>query len=146
MSFSQETLDLCEQTRQGKNICECGTPKQMYFVPWCPRCEKPKIKSIPTINLIQALEHIATITDDKDIMDENSAWKIIKKGYKQRMWDLFIYYDDPRLQNDVIYWWGFFDDSGVEEELTPEERADVNLFRSTFDLEDVDHIYLDISW
>lgn len=51
--------ELCKLTRQGKNICSsCNQPKEMYYGPWCPRCEVPKIKQEPTLNLLQVLRHL----------------------------------------------------------------------------------------
>lgn len=54
---------LCEETRQGRNICPtCGSPKDMYYRPWCPRCEKPEPYTKQVFNLIQCLRHIAATT------------------------------------------------------------------------------------
>ncbi|MFA6198847.1 MAG: hypothetical protein WC679_00320 [Bacteroidales bacterium] len=55
-------MDIYELTRRGENICECcNKPKQMYYRPWCPRCEKPTIEMLPTLNLFQALYHLEAI-------------------------------------------------------------------------------------
>ena len=63
--MTETILELNERTRQGKNICEiCGLPKEMYFVPWCPRCEKPKPYTATVLNLLQCIRHIADTRDD----------------------------------------------------------------------------------
>lgn len=42
-----------------KAQCEhCGEDKQMYYSLWCPLCEKPQIKSCPTLNFLQAQYHV----------------------------------------------------------------------------------------
>ena len=141
--FSQETLDLHELTRQGKNFCECGTPKQMYYKPWCPLCEKPEIETIPTLNWIQCCDHIEALTGDVTTFDHEREPMMIE-GYKDRMKDLCL--DPDRWNNDTIQFWGFCSDDRENGDLTEQQIEDIDLFISTFGLEEYDHIYLDISW
>ena len=45
----------------GKNICACcGQKKEMYYVPWCPRCEKPGTET-GCLNILQALRHLEAV-------------------------------------------------------------------------------------
>ncbi len=50
-----------ELTRQGKNICSCGYPKEMYYNPWCPKCDIPKPEEVKIFNLIQVIKHLNAI-------------------------------------------------------------------------------------
>ena len=118
--FSQKQLDEFELTRQGKNICECGTAKQMYFKPWCPICEKPKLEPIgDALNAIKSLDHIVVVTGDEE--------------YKRRMWNKWI--QELDFNNDSWTWWWLED--GDE---------DVELFRRTFNLEHDEEVMLYFSW
>lgn len=124
-----------------KVFCDkCGEEKEMYYVPWCPACDKPQRKQRETLNLIQALRHIEVVTGDYGTPE-----KYYLNGYKRRMWEWLISCDAiPRndsysafcrpesLDNDE--WSG-----------TEQQRKDVKLFCDTFNITEND-ILLDISW
>ena len=121
---------LCEDTRQGKNICQiCNKPKEMYFTPWCPRCDKPKIENLPSLNFIKCLNHIEAI-DEKNNGFKNRFWGYCSKNYEFRNDSYFMLY----FPNDID-----------KDEYTMEEINDLNLFRSTFNIKG-DSILLCVSW
>jgi len=92
--------DLFELTRNNKNICPtCNKPKQMYYQPWCPRCEKPEFETIKVLNLLQCLSHIESIGGlNNDYMSH-----IIYDRYEYSNDTYFIFYpinDDARVDED----------------------------------------------
>lgn len=119
-----------------EQICpKCSQPMQMYYKPWCPRCDKPQRKPVETLNLIQALEHIETITDDKS---EYPA----RQGFKDRMWKFLCDVEVIRY-NDSYSWFGRPED---EDRCDPQVKKDIDLFCNTFDIDANKGILLDISW
>ena len=36
----------------------CNGPLEMYFSPWCPSCDKPKLEPFEALNLIKALRYL----------------------------------------------------------------------------------------
>lgn len=62
--------ELHERTRQGKNICECGRPKIMYFEPWCPICGKnDALSSMPIVNIVQVFEFFIALDGSRCWID-----------------------------------------------------------------------------
>lgn len=42
--------------------CEkCNGEIDMYYGPWCPRCDKPQRKTIQHLNLLQAMRHTLAV-------------------------------------------------------------------------------------
>lgn len=67
------------------NKCNtCGGKMEMYYGPWCPVCDKPEIKSISTLNLVQALDHLEAIGNP---------------GIKRRVWESLLDY----IRNDTYF-------------------------------------------
>lgn len=50
----------------------CGEAKEMYYVPWCPRCEKPTSRLKPVWNWLKCMYHLEAIGH---------------KGIKARLWE-----------------------------------------------------------
>jgi hypothetical protein len=104
--------------------CEtCGREKKMYYVPWCPVCEKPQVAHKPVLNLMKALYHLEAIGYD---------------GIKARLWSYIS--DDHRFANDIIYLF-YFPEEDVESEQL---KLDLEVFQKTFDLKST--ILLEVSW
>ncbi|MDD5150842.1 MAG: hypothetical protein PHC28_10270 [Flavobacterium sp.] len=72
----------------------------MYYTPWCPRCEKPEIEMIPTLNLLQVLYHLEAI------------------GYINAKKILWEYFSEVSCFNNDSYFSFSFED--IEEELHDE--------------------------
>lgn len=46
-----------KQSFTGKSCAWCGKALDMYYTPWCPICDKPKLKR-NKLNLIQVKRHL----------------------------------------------------------------------------------------
>jgi len=92
-------MDIYELTRQGKNICPvCNQPKRMYYLPWCPICEKPVVDMSPTLNFLQALYHLQAI-------GHTNAKKIIWDYFANRECftnDSYFTYNFEYLEQEII--------------------------------------------
>lgn len=91
----------------------CGKKKEMYYRPWCPRCEKPKEESVVVMNLIQVLRYLVVnkIISEKDRKD---LWKelcdyfdlrndsIISINFKEIASDKFFNKDIRRTVNSIV--------------------------------------------
>lgn len=110
------------------NCPKCKQPMEMYYEPWCPRCDKPQRKTVQMLNLIQCLEHIEATNH--------------RPGYKRRVWSLMVEY----VNNDTIIPWIYLGEYLDEYDLTPMLREDIDLFNDTFDIKPNDEIYMEISW
>lgn len=87
--MDERTIDLYERTRRGENLCPtCGRPMKMYYQPWCPICEPPKLESEPVLNLIQALECLEAVGHE---------------GIKERLWGILCEF----AINDTAFWLDF---------------------------------------
>lgn len=131
MNKQDKFAKLCEQTRQGKNICKiCGNPKQIYYQPWCPRCGKPQIEKLETINLIQVLEHLEAIGN---------------KGFKDKIWRRWC--DNGIIQGNDSYSQVYFPTKGRKqgiEDYGEEHYNDLMLIKETFELGE--SVLFNISW
>lgn len=110
----------------------------MYYKPWCPRCEKPQRKSIETLNLIQALDHIETITNDVGTKE-----KYHLDCYSRRIWEWLIKIE-AIPSNDSYKM--FFRPEDEDSEYSEQLRNDIKLFCDTFNIDSKNGILLDISW
>lgn len=115
-------MDTCEK---------CKGEMEMYYSPWCPRCDKPQRKTVKMLNLIQCLTHIEAT---------NHA-----PGYKRRMWALL---NDYIPGNDTVMLWPFSDFDELEDIKTedPPAYSDITLFNLTFDVKEREDLYLEVSW
>jgi hypothetical protein len=119
-------------------ICPtCNNPKEMYYVWWCPRCEKPERKRISTLNLLQALRHVQAISG--------------QTGYKDRFWRALIDLDSYDIRNDsLLIWFTPEDDESpyIPDRMTREQYVqyvkDSKLLVKTFNLRE--HTNFWVSW
>src|SRR4051812_33533075 len=71
--------------RRGELICDnCDGVMDMYYKPWCPKCEVPKVELTPSINFIQVLKHLEAMGH---------------KGIKDRVWKFYQH----ELRNDSSF-------------------------------------------
>jgi len=99
---------------------KCGREMVMYYGYWCPICNKPKIKSEPTLNLIKCLVHLEAIG---------------YIGIRDRVWTVLC----DKIRNDSYYDLCFNDESnGID-------SRDLLLIKETWNIQD-DCILMDISW
>lgn len=118
---------------KGEGMCgSCGKPLDMYYVPWCPVCDKPKLKPVDTLNIIQALRHISEL-------DGNEV-------FRDRFWDYLM--EDNRFHNDVLLQYNFreADEKEWDDTLTDLRLEDEARFREVFGLAERDSVVLDVSW
>lgn len=114
------------------NCNKCGDKLQMYYRPWCPKCDKPQLNSHLVLNLIQALDHIGVVTNDE--------------GYKRRMWSVLIDLEIIRTNDSYEKWWlNETDEEWDDYTFTKQNVKDINLFNETFDLIGK-QVLLEISW
>lgn len=108
--------------------CEkCGKPLEMYYNPWCPRCDKPQIRLVPTLNMIQCLEHLEAV------------W-YGRSGIKQRVMDHFMDY----YRNDTTFIMAFPMDED-REDMDPQIVKDLDLIKAVWQIEE-DFIAMEVSW
>lgn len=129
MNKQDKFLKLCEDTRQDKNICKkCNNPKSMYYQPWCPRCDKPKIQKLEVINLIQVLEHLEAVGN---------------KGFKDRMWRKLC--DNEIIRGNDSYSVLYFPrKKDCAEDFGEQYYNDLLLIKDTFGLGE--SVLVNISW
>ena len=107
-------------TRYLDETCDnCGERKEMYYVPWCPLCEKPETKVRPTLNFLQVVYHLQRKYPDKLVTHEQ-AWESRNSDnplacHKDVPWDLMC----DRIRNDVYVGLAF--KSWYEENYEPDE-------------------------
>jgi len=113
--MDDQTIDLYEKTRQGKNPCPtCGRPMQMYYEPWCPICEPPKLEGEPVLNLIQALDYLEAIGHE---------------GIKERLWRQLC----EHATNDTAFYFSF-DSTDFLGLVDDRYVVDLEILRIVFDL------------
>ena len=97
---------------------------QMYYIPWCPVCEKPSAENTPLLNLIQALDHLEAIGHS---------------GIKNRFWS-----DNcDHLKNDTAVWLTALP-SSWDDERSKQQSLDLELLKTTFGIDDATLLF--ISW
>ena len=96
----------------------CPRKMEMYYVPWCPWCEKPVAKPEPILNLIKALRHLEVIGHE---------------GIKDRIWDTL--WNSYEFRNDTFITI-HLDDEHLD--------ADLLVLKQAFDIGD--NIIVEVSW
>jgi hypothetical protein len=107
----------------------CGGKMSMYYGLWCPKCDKPKINTKQSLNLIKALYHLEAIGN---------------KGLKDKVWPILC--DVYTFSNDSSF--DFYlpsDEEIAEDEVIPEIAELVRLVRDTWDIKK-DSISMEVSW
>jgi len=81
-----------DDVRAGKVKCEhCGDPLQMYYKPWCPRCDKPEPTQTKVLNFLQCIYHIEAMEGMKEII------RGMGTDFKNTLWNGIIEY----IRNDT---------------------------------------------
>lgn len=94
--------------RRGELICDsCDGAMDMYYKPWCPKCDVPKIEFHPSINFIQVLKHLEALGH---------------KGIKDRVWKFYQH----ELRNDSSFSVYFGSSDLTPDELTLKEFLKVD--------------------
>lgn len=84
----------------------CGTKKKMHYREYCPLCNKPQVRVIRTLDLIEALAHVSA----KHYADDSSIYR--DAGY-ENLWsylcnhnyinnDTTTAINFPSIYNDVM--------------------------------------------
>lgn len=113
------------------NCSKCGGENDMYYTPWCPRCDKPEPQITKTLNLIKSLRYL-----------EANGYP----GIKDRLWSYFL--DDivDGGGNDSIIKLNFDIDEyrlkGYDEEDREKIKMFLKAFRDTFETD----IQFEVSW
>lgn len=108
------------------NLCpKCNQPMSLYNIPWCPRCDKPTIIMVPTLNFIQALEYIEAQGHP---------------GFKNRVWK----YMNDYISNDTSTWLYFIKES-ERDEYGDGVYEDLKLIKDVFNIA-TDGIMVEVSW
>lgn len=114
---------------KGMEKCEiCGQEKQMYYQPWCAKCEKPTIQLRRTLNFLQCLEHL----------EANGH-----QGIKERVWN--YYADLGYFQNNTTFTLHFPEAGDDRDGLPVFLLADLDLIKETWGIEE-DHVEMEVSW
>ena len=125
-------------------ICEeCGTAKEMYYGPWCSKCEVPQVKNNPSLNLLQCMRHIERV--HFGIEDENDYDARKAVGHDE-IWSGFC---DWGLSNDTTSYLPFVDPAngdGSIGELSEEAIEYLQVMVRTFDLENQPDMQWEVSW
>jgi len=112
------------------SICnKCNKEKEMYYKEWCPRCDKPEVKKIESLNLIQVLRYL-----------ECNGYP----GIKDRIWAYCA--DIYNFHNDSSFYLGF-PDPDIDSRIDYENGVydDLMTIKNSFNIED-DGILMDVSW
>ena len=123
--------ELNQRTRDGLNICEtCQQPREMYYAPWCPRCEPPRVEPVPTLNLVKALRHL----------EVNGH-----AGIKDRLWHYLMDTYSDSFRNDS---WLSIELPGETkpDEMSADVFADFQTLKEVFGVGVSDQLVLDLSW
>jgi len=83
------------------NCKECGGALDMYYRPWCPICERPEVKAVPTLNFLKVVKHLEAKYPDR-LVTEEQQWASRDTdtplvSHKRALWSLLC----DRIRNDV---------------------------------------------
>ncbi len=110
-------------------LCEhCGNEKEMYYKPWCPRCEKPDVRGGQVLNLIQALRYI-----------EVNGWP----GFYNRVWRNLM--DLDLIRNDSTFILELPTNEESRATYDPDWLDYLDTIRDIFRIQG-DSIIMEVSW
>ncbi len=126
-------------------ICEtCGGTKEMYYGPWCSKCDVPQIEIVESLNLKKCMRHVERkylgIEDENDRRLRNSA------GYGQ-IWEGLCEWGG--ISNDTTMFLPILEASkgdGSIGELSEEAIEYLQAMVVAFDLENHPNIMWECSW
>jgi len=129
---------------KSSEICKsCGEQKEIYYGPWCSKCEVPSPENHPTLNLMQCLRHVERVYFG--IEDEND-YEARESAGRREIWDGLC---DWGLSNDTTMHFPFVDAlkgdgslGGLSEETIVYLQALVDIF----DLENHPNMLWEVSW
>jgi len=94
---------------------KCNGRMDMYYVKWCPLCDKPEPEQKPVLNLLQALTHIGAKTNDNHFKRRFMHWFTAHFLYVNGSYVLFQLDGNP-VTDDVALFvetFGIDTDKGV---------------------------------
>lgn len=107
---------------------KCKKALEMYYVPWCPRCEKPEPRLQPVWNFLKCLYHLEATGH---------------KGIKERVWRYSCESDSMKSNDSYMDLW--FKTAEDDEDEDPQILADLATIKSVFGIEK-DHATFWVSW
>lgn len=116
------------------NCNKCNQPQEAYYGAWCPRCDKPEITEVKTLNLIKTLSYIEAQGHP---------------GFKDRVWERLCDWNYIK-GNDSSFTYHFEDyeedefSSDEDDDTDASTRRDEKLIKDTFNLGD--QILFHVSW
>jgi len=122
---------------------ECGGLKEMYYTPWCSKCEVPEIKTHPTLNLLQSMRHVERV--HFGIEDENDYAGRDAVGHEE-IWRGLC---DWGLSNDTTSYMPILDAAngdGSIGELSETAIEYLQAMVKIFDLENHPNMQWEVSW
>jgi len=95
-----------------KELCKkCGKPMVMYYRVYCPRCEKPKLKTTEYYNLLECLYYVEA-TSHPGFTDK--CWEYLVSKYDFANNSMVCIGNDPYDPNPLIQ--ELFEKMGIEDE------------------------------
>lgn len=117
-----------ENNSETNELCvNCGRKMEMYYTPWCPLCDKPKVENQPVLNYIQAMRYLEILGYE---------------GVRDRITSKLL--DHDRYHNDCLTYLYFIDDKD-EINYDKEYIFDLKILKKVFNIQ-TDYVILDISY
>lgn len=99
--------------KAGETCSKCQQPLEMYYSPWCPRCDIPQRKTVDVLNLIQCLDHLQAIGR-------------ITEEHREEWWERQC--DNDNIHNDTMFrYWPLLPES--DKALYPVDTALCEVFK-----------------
>ena len=125
-------------------ICEtCGGQKEMYYAPWCSKCDIPEPQILTELNLLQCMRHIERahfgIEDETDMV----ARRMIGRD---EIWDGLCewgLHNDSTMSFPIV---AASQGDGSLGELSEEAIEYLEAMVNVFDLTDQHNMMWEVSW
>lgn len=112
-----------------KDICpNCNEAKEMYYVPWCPRCDKPKGETKLVFNFLKCVYHLEATGH---------------AGIKKVLWEYLC--DRNIMKSNDSYMEIFFKTEEDDEDEDPKILRALKVLKESFDIKD-DYCLFYVSW